>query len=273
MLARLTLISAMLTVLLAGCASVIDGEPVGPTDARLPISFEDAERLGGEKVARALLGNDQIRGLAADRMRILGVGRSGLYSLIFPEARGRAVVDGGLVEGLCSVRLHRVVMDRQSRGIEELDVEEGQVVLGPVSVVADDDPAFARRVRQARTDCGRWSDLRPDAWLVRTEFARDLRPVLSGLSGLRAQMDEGHVTCDRPCEQVLWVAEHSQLTGTAPCEPPADAAPGAVCLAAIFQHEWPYITDEVQMTGPAPAPDNSFRPTHVVLGGEMILVG
>ncbi|MDZ4370068.1 MAG: hypothetical protein U1C74_01425, partial [Phenylobacterium sp.] len=256
----------------AGCATEQEDDGVPPLGRRLPLSARTMQALGGAEVARLLLGPDT-RDLAVDRMRLNGDRRHGPGWVTFPERRARPLIDGRLYEGLCSVRLRRLVMTQDGRDIEDIERPPGRIVLGDVRVVEGSDPAFDRRVADSRAACANWSRSHPQAWFVQEDQAVDLVPVVQGLADLPAAIAAGRIDCGETCGRLSTVVANRELTGAANCNPiPGDGA-DELCVIALFDSgEGGYTWDEARMTGPAPAPDQPFRPTRAGVETLILMV-
>lgn len=264
------LILALAASLVAGCA--VEQWDGGSRDRRLPLSALTMHTLGGEEVARLLLGSDT-RDLAVERMRLNGDRRYGPGWVTFPERRARPLIDGRLYEGLCSVRLRRLVMTQDGRSVEDIQRAPGRIVLGDVRVVERSDPAFDQRVADSRAACGNWSRSHPSAWFLQEDQAADLVSVAQGLADLPGAIAGGRIDCGETCGQLSAVVANRELTGTAPCSPMAEDGADAHCVIAVFDSgEGGYSWDEVRMTGPAPAAGQPFRPARVRVDTQVLTV-
>jgi len=261
------LILALAASLVAGCAvEQWDGGSL-PPDRRLPLSGQTMHTLGGEEVARLMLGPDT-RELAVRRMRLNGDRRYGPGWVTFPERRARPLIDERLYEGLCAVRLRRLVMTHDGRSIKDIERPRGRVVLGDVRVVERSDPDFARRAADSRAACANWSRSHPRAWFVQEDQAADLVSAAQGLADLRAGIAGGRIDCGETCGQLSTVIANRELVGAAPCSPAPEDGADAHCVIALFDSgEGGYSWDEVRMIGPAPVPGQPFRPVRA--GHEM----
>jgi hypothetical protein len=266
---RTILIVSVLIGLLGGCAGVVDDEPVGPPDARLPISFEDAERLGGERVARAVLGSSATRELVASRMRLHGLARHGLWNLSFPERRADPLIfDGVAYEGICSANLRRFEVESGSHEVKEEDPEPVWIVTG--AIVARDRVSPAHR--QA---CRDWFRNTPVAPVVEPGDPARLKWALEALAALPAAAEAGRVTgCeDLDCAAVARVEEGEELTRIdADCQPWPEDGADAVCVAIRIDDLYPYVWTQLTIGGRRPAPGQPFAPAHVLWDTEFLLV-
>lgn len=266
------LILAFAASLQAGCAVEQETGGVLPLDRRLPLSGETMHTLGGAETARLLLGPDT-RDLVVERMRLNGDRRYGPGWVTFPERRGRPFIDDVLYEGLCSVRLRRLVMTDDGRSIRDIKRPPGRAVLGDVRVVERSDPDFDRRVADSRTACADWSRTHPKAWFVQEDQAADLVLVAQGLAELPAAIAAGRIDCGETCRELSTVVANRELTATAPCGPTPEEGAGARCVIAVFDSgEGGYSWDEVRMIGPAPAPGRPFRPVRASHGMQILIV-
>lgn len=267
-----SLILALAASLVTGCAvEQWDGGSL-PPDRRLPLSGQTMHTLGGTEVARLMLGPDT-RELAVERMRLNGDRRYGPGWITFPERRARPLIDGSLYEGLCSVRLRRLVMTRDGREIGDIERPPGRIILGDVRVVDRSDPSFDRRVADSRAACADWSRSRPRAWFVPEDQALDLVFVAQGLAHLPGAIAGGQIDCGEACGDLSAVLASRDMTHTAPCSPAPEVGAETLCVAAVFDTEaGGYTWDEVQMTGPAPPPGQPFRPTRAGLESVVLMV-
>lgn len=263
---------ALAASLVTGCAvEQWDGGSL-PPDRRLPLSAQTMHTLGGAETARLLLGPDT-RELAVERMRLNGDRRYGPGWVTFPERRARPLIDGPLYEGLCSVRLRRLVMTQDGRDIEEIERPAGRIVLGDVRVVERSDPSFDRRLAASRAACADWSRSRPRAWFVQEDMAVDLVSAAQGLADLPGAIAAGRIDCGETCDQLSAAVANRELTSTASCSPAVGDAADAHCVFALFDsREGGYAWDEVRMTGPAPAPGQPFRPTRASVETQVLII-
>lgn len=266
------LILALAASLVAGCATGQEDDGVLPLNRRPPLSAQTMQALGGAEVARLLLGPGT-PGLAVDRMRLNGDRRYGPAWVTFPERRARPLIDGPLYEGLCSVRLRRLVMTPDGRDVRVIERPAGRVVLGGVRVVERSDPAFDRRVADSRAACANWSRSHPQAWWMQEDLAADLVSVAQGLADLPAAIAAGRIDCGETCDRLSAVVATSELTSTASCNPVPEDGANELCVIALFDSgEGGYTWDEVRMTGPAPAPGQPFRPTRAGHEFQVLIV-